>query len=312
MDVQQDTRGPDLSQVPPPRRRQLWDAWVREAFPGLALKAMPTGAPMAQGVSLGAAQMWSFEAPARTCVHGIANKGDDAGFVFIQLEGTTRLSGRERESRMTPGQICLGKVLDEPFEMESESASRHVIVELPWSDIARRHAFLASSPFHLIEGDAPAASLLRHMTLATLEAAHRLDAQQRRLTLAAWVQLLGIPGTTAADREGSQWRVLRALAEIERRLHEPQLNATTLAAEQHISRRRLDELFVAATSAPLSAHITQRRLERAAELLRDSAEAKRSIADIAYGVGFEHASHFTRAFKARWGTTPKAWRTRRP
>ena len=46
----------------------------------------------------------------------------------------------------------------------------------------------------------------------------------------------------------------------------------------------------------------------AARLLADPGRAGRRVTDIAYAVGFKDASHFTRAFKSRYGVSPREYR----
>jgi AraC-like DNA-binding protein len=301
---------PDLTQVLASERRRVWDAWVRSSFPGLAVKSMPTSPVRAHGVQLGAAQLWSFDVSAPLSLHGLVQKNGDGGFAVIQLEGSARFVGSDREWRMLPGQICLGRVIEARFDLEAEASSKHLILELPWSAIASRHPHLARGSFYAAERGEPAVELVRELSLATLAAAPRLDAFQKQMTLAALIQLFGLAGARdeSPDEKAPAWRIQRACALIEGRLHDSALNATVVAAEQHISRRRLDELFVAATGAPVSARIAESRLQRAAELLRDVAQAQLSISEVAYRVGFTHASHFTRAFRQRWQLAPKAFR----
>jgi AraC-like DNA-binding protein len=54
--------------------------------------------------------------------------------------------------------------------------------------------------------------------------------------------------------------------------------------------------------------IAQRRLERAMRLLRDPAQAHRSITAIAFDCGFRDLSHFGRVFTAATEQTPSQWR----
>ncbi|MFD5228692.1 helix-turn-helix domain-containing protein [Streptomyces qaidamensis] len=64
---------------------------------------------------------------------------------------------------------------------------------------------------------------------------------------------------------------------------------------------------------PCRGHLTSRsvqeqRLERAARLLTGPRHARRTITDIAFGLGFKDASHFTRAFKNHYRTGPRDYR----
>ena len=69
--------------------------------------------------------------------------------------------------------------------------------------------------------------------------------------------------------------------------------ANALLAEEGLSIERL---------------IVQRRLERCRLALSDATQAHRTIGDIAYGWGFSDLSHFTRRFKAAFGSAPSDYR----
>ena len=55
----------------------------------------------------------------------------------------------------------------------------------------------------------------------------------------------------------------------------------------------------------LAEHIRRIRLERAAQLL---VQSERSVTDLAFETGYETVESFTRAFKARFGVTPSAYK----
>ena len=51
--------------------------------------------------------------------------------------------------------------------------------------------------------------------------------------------------------------------------------------------------------------LRQQRLARAYRLLGDPAQKDRNVADLAYAAGFSDLSHFNRAFRRRYGVTPR-------
>ncbi|MBL8942370.1 MAG: helix-turn-helix domain-containing protein [Myxococcales bacterium] len=50
------------------------------------------------------------------------------------------------------------------------------------------------------------------------------------------------------------------------------------------------------------------RLDRCRAQLLDPAHAHRSISEIAFALGFTSAAHFSRAFRARFGRSPRTLR----
>jgi len=102
----------------------------------------------------------------------------------------------------------------------------------------------------------------------------------------------------------SNEKLLRALAYMEAHLEEP-ASKETLAAVAGVSVRQLERLFVGHLGATASEHYLRIRLERARTLLR---QTTLSVLETAVACGFVSPSHFARAYRARFGASPKAER----
>jgi len=82
-----------------------------------------------------------------------------------------------------------------------------------------------------------------------------------------------------------------------------------LAALAGLSKYHLVRAFRAAAGAPPHTYQLRLRLTRSLLLLRD----RLPLSSIAYELGFADQSHYTRAFRAEFATTPGAWlRAARP
>lgn len=116
----------------------------------------------------------------------------------------------------------------------------------------------------------------------------------------------GICGASAAptDQEEKLER-LKALAS--RSLECADLAPAMLAERTGISTRTLHRLF-AASGTTFQDWLREQRLERCWAELNDHGRRGRSIADVAFGCGFNDLSTFNRAFRARFGMTPRAAR----
>jgi transcriptional regulator GlxA family with amidase domain len=101
-------------------------------------------------------------------------------------------------------------------------------------------------------------------------------------------------------------RVLKVLAEMEARLEEP-ADRKQLAKLAGLSLRQLERLFSAALGQTIGECYLRIRLEEAAELLRNTGM---TITAVSVACGFQNGSHFSRAFKARFGRPPSAQRHR--
>jgi AraC-like DNA-binding protein len=91
---------------------------------------------------------------------------------------------------------------------------------------------------------------------------------------------------------------------IDTHLKERDLGPGTIARHHFISRRSLDKLFED-DDGGVATYIRKQRLARCRENLENAAFADQSILDIASLWGFVSAAHFSRAFRAAYGISPK-------
>ena len=93
------------------------------------------------------------------------------------------------------------------------------------------------------------------------------------------------------------------------RLAEPGLGIEAVARAFRCSERTVQNRF-AADGETFSSWLLSQRLARAEEYLLAPTFALRSVEWIGFSCGFVATSHFHRAFKERFGTTPRAFRER--
>ena len=78
-----------------------------------------------------------------------------------------------------------------------------------------------------------------------------------------------------------------------------------LALECNLSHSHLQHLFKQHTGLGLGRMLTEQKLHRAADLL---GRTSMSIKEIAWAVGYEHTSSFTRAFERHFRQSPRRYR----
>jgi len=107
---------------------------------------------------------------------------------------------------------------------------------------------------------------------------------------------------------GAQAALLHRIHQsLERRLDDPDLSPAEIAADVGVSERYLQKLMETA-GASFSHFLRERRLLRAQADLTNPLAAHRSISEIAYAYGFSDSAHFSRAFRQRFGQTPREFR----
>jgi len=86
---------------------------------------------------------------------------------------------------------------------------------------------------------------------------------------------------------------------------DPLGNSQDWALALNLSNSHLQHLFKEATGVALGQAVAEKRLQKAARLLTTT---ELRVKDIAYAVGYEHASSFTRAFERRFAQAPRPFR----
>ena len=114
-------------------------------------------------------------------------------------------------------------------------------------------------------------------------------------------------GRVAMDSRSMHAHWLRVCAVVEEHLLDPELSAALVADRLGISKSYLFAVMNAADTT-LGRLIREQRLERSAKLLGDPAMRSRSIAELAFAVGFQDPAHFSRRFTEKFGRSPRAFR----
>lgn len=93
-------------------------------------------------------------------------------------------------------------------------------------------------------------------------------------------------------------------AVVESHLSDSAFSVDQLSQELNLSQRQLVRKLKALTDQTAVEFIRNHRLEQAAKLLRDG---NRNVSEVAYAVGFESLSYFTRVFQEKFGVLPSMY-----
>jgi AraC-like DNA-binding protein len=96
----------------------------------------------------------------------------------------------------------------------------------------------------------------------------------------------------------------QALAIVEGHLDDEQFSVERFAEEIGMSRKNLLRKIRALTDQSVNEFIRNFRLNRAAQLI---VSRSASVSEVAYQVGFNNLSYFTRCFKELFGVLPTAY-----
>lgn len=113
----------------------------------------------------------------------------------------------------------------------------------------------------------------------------------------------------SADRAVQQARLRSIKAWIEDHLVDPDLSLEKIAKNNGISLRYLHYLF-RLTDMSASEWMWDRRLRRCYDVLTQSEFNNLSVTEVAYQLGFNSSSHFSTAFRRKFGIRPSDIRRR--
>jgi len=150
-------------------------------------------------------------------------------------------------------------------------------------------------------------------TLASQGAVLGADARARlgdeMMDLLALALELGDKDDQLADRTVQQARLGSVKAWIEDHLADPGLSLERIARNNGISLRYLHHLFKL-SGMSVSEFIWDRRLQRCYDMLQRPEGQTLSVTEVAYQLGFNSASHFSTAFRRKFGVSPSDLRRR--
>ena len=111
------------------------------------------------------------------------------------------------------------------------------------------------------------------------------------------------------DATAQKARLRSVKAWIEEHLIDPDLSLERIAKNNGVSLRHLHYLF-RLTEASVSEWILDRRLQRCYDMLTRPELRSLSVTEVAYRCGFRSSSHFSTAFRRRFGHSPSELRKR--
>lgn len=241
---------------------------------------------------------------------------DAAGFALLWPTQTVRLAHRGGEAELSAGDLTL---ID-------RQASFLVIGDNGWTadllelgDIGSRifSGMPASRIGHALDGKTPLASLIKRVWVVGQDVAKLALADD--VTTGHLVALIGnlttkllTSGYVDRGHPTTSHRVaMVARAEMQISLHfeDPAFSPGTLATYMRITPRYLSSLF-ASTGTRVTNVILAYRLARAKVLLRDPANQRTQIGEIARLSGFRNQNYFTRCFREQEHVTPRQFRDR--
>ena len=242
----------------------------------------------------------------------IAQASDDYFLVSIQTRGQGRVVQDGRAALLQPGDFALYDSTRQ-YELLFDGDFQQIVLKLPGERLRSLVRDTDRLTATAVSGKAGAGHLMINMintlwqdidTLQPASAAAVADGVMN--ILMAGLQTLpasNCPGLTSL----ATYHLARIKQLIDTRLADPTFGVGDVAKELGISVGHIHRLFKHEAMTPAQ-YIWGKRLEACSRDLLDPRRAHKAIGEVAFGWGFNDAAHFSRAFKERFGVSPREWR----
>lgn len=228
-------------------------------------------------------------------------------FLFQEYGEATIRQG-DIENRIQSGQWCAVRK-DLPYEIDAPSHSRQLSITLPSElvPVSGRDARWWQQPRTYLRGAAQVLHASASASVLSADGLSQVNCERLGVQLAQMVEMTLSSGSEELVPDIRAERRRAVLEFIDRHLAEPDLCVAEIAQAFGCSSRTIHKLFEGevTTAARL---IWDRRVERCRDDIVDPAIARRTITEIAHHWGFGDSQHFSRAFKLRFGVTPREYR----
>lgn len=234
-------------------------------------------------------------------------------WLSILMEGRFAFGGWRGEPcvDLRPGDIIYGPTgADSTLTLKSDF--RMLYVKIPQVMLHPRLVNMGTLRSGTLSGDKAVNRIFAGLLTSVADSMEVLDAAELRPIELALTEFLvvALAGGNAVQAFGSTARLLhyqRICQSIENQLGDPELSVGRIAEEQHASQRYIQKLFEAAGQS-FGPYLRQRRLEHCRSDLQSTLHQHLSISDICFRWGFNDPAHFSRSFRAEFGTAPRAYR----
>lgn len=234
--------------------------------------------------------------------------GNDAWFYTVfQLAGQANIEQDDRQVRLETGDMTLIDA-SRPCSILWQQTSRQVSLLLPRQLLESQLRGSGISVATRLDKSLPMVQLSQRLLHESMSSP-QLSASESEAALDAMVCLLRPmlhQQEVAPSRREKQFQKIMAL--IDDAIQEEHLRPEWLADETGMSVRSLYRLF-ADKGLVVAQYIKNRRLDLCAKALQ-SAPDDEKLAGIGYRWGFSDHSHFSTAFKQRFGVSPGEYRKR--
>lgn len=312
------TRLLSTASVEPGQRLAYWTDMVCQTYvqldcdPGAGERSIEGEIASDRVATLGLSRVTSAAQRVRRTTARIAHATEDYFLVSIQVQGEGCVIQDGRTARLRPGDFALYDST-RPYELRFDGPFQQYVLMMPGPTLRTALRDTQRLTATAISGERGAGHLMIGMigtlvddiaTLA-LESAAAVADSVTHILIAGLSALPQARQAAPSHLAALHREQIKACARA--RLRDPDLSVAGIAAALRLSPSTLHRAW-AGEPCSLADWIWTQRLEAARRDLCSPVQARRTVSDIAFSWGFNDAAHFSRAFRARFGCTPRELR----
>jgi len=298
------------------KKAELWRQFISETFVELDCNGMSRkdffGELRARSVGdLGISTITTDAYDVFRTTKSISQSSDDDFIVSVQTAGSATIRQLDREVILNPGDFTIYDSTM-PYHLHFANRLSQLVVKVPREHLKQHLQSPETLTALHVKGDKGIARVTTNFAQSLFNETDALDTQTQTQVAETFVSLLTSSireATSEVERapKNKASQLLRIKQYINQNLRNPELDLHMVAASQNISERYLHILFESENKTP-SRFIWSERLKAAQIDLSNPLLLHRSISEICFSWGFSDTPHFSRAFKAKFKLSPRAYR----
>lgn len=305
--------------VEPGQRLAYWTDMVCDTYVQLDCEAA-CGASSIEGeiaadqlATLQLSRVTSTAQQVRRTPAKIARASEDYFLVSIQTQGEGLILQDGRVAKLAPGDFALYDST-RPYELRFDGPFQQYVLMLPGPTLRTAVRDTQCLTASAVSGQRGAGHLMIGMIQTLASDISTLAPESAAAVAESVTQILvaGLTALPAARREPvsqlAAYHREQIKAVVRKRLSDPALTVRGIAAELRTSTSTLHRAWVGEPCA-IADWIWAQRLDAARRDLCDPCLTSRTVSEIAFSWGFNDAAHFSRAFRARFGCSPRELRS---
>lgn len=242
----------------------------------------------------------------------VDRESSEAVIMNLMLQGEMHVAQDGKACVMHPGDFSICTA-DRPYELEIPMGMQVACFRLPIAQLGCNKTLLKRLVAQRFLGESGMAPLVKAYAAALVGQRLEVEASSAELAMRHLALLLGaaMQECVAIDRgldtEHRERMLLQTKYHVAQHINDETLSVASVASALRVSTRYLQQLW-ASEGDSLASYIANMRLDRVVASLRNPSRSQESLTQIAMSHGFINMSHFSKAFRHKYGETPSTFR----